>query len=286
MAIANAIGHNKNGKEIFKINKDGSLILDKKGNKILDDDTPEIAIRFNQFLNNLELVENHLGFLVPKNEIKDNIFIPENYNPELKQKLSNLEKSGNYKLITVGELVKKGILQIKRGNEIGSQYYGTGNVPFIRTTDIVNWEIKIDPIKSVAEEIYDKYKGLQDVAENDILFVSDGTFLIGRTAMVTKLDERCIIQSHLRKFRLLKNGELTPYYLFYLLNSKFVQQQIEKQTFVQATLSTLGNRVLELVLPISTNINEVESISNEIKEIIETKCKLRAKSIALIENSI
>jgi type I restriction enzyme M protein len=94
-------------------------------------------------------------------------------------------------------LVKKGVLQIKRGNEIGSQYYGTGDIPFIRTTDIVNWEIKIDPVKSVANEIYEKYKVMQDVQENDILFVSDGTFLIGRSAMISKLDVKCIIQRSL-----------------------------------------------------------------------------------------
>lgn len=286
MAIADSIGHNKNGKEVYKISKDSTFILDRDGNKILDDDTTEIARNFNKFLNNEDFTQSHLGFTVLTNDIKDNIFIPENYDPELKLKLINLEKSGKYKLVTIGELVKKGILQIKRGNEIGSQYYGTGDIPFIRTTDIVNWEIKIDPVKSVANEIYEKYKVVQDVQENDILFVSDGTFLIGRSAMISKLDVKCIIQSHLRKFRLLQNGELTAFYLFYLLNTKVVQKQIEKHTFVQATLSTLGNRILELVLPISTDNTEIVRISNEVKEIIETKCSIREKSLNLIENSI
>ncbi len=286
MAIANAIGHNKNGKEIYKINKDGSFILDKKYNKILDDDTPEIAENFKKFLNNETFTESHLGFTVLTSEIKDNIFIPENYNPELKLKLINLEKSGKYKLVTVGELVNKGVLQIKRGNEIGSQYYGTGQVPFVRTTDIVNWEFKIDPVKSVADEIYEKYKKQQDVRENDILFVNDGTFLIGRSAMVSKLDVKCIIQSHLRKIRVIQNDEITPFYLFYLLNSKVVQEQIEKLTFVQATLSTLGNRIMELILPVPTDRQEIDRISNEIKDIINTKCDIREKTLNLMENSI
>jgi len=286
MAIANAIGHNKNGKEIYKINKDGSFILDKNYQKILDDDTPEIAENFKKFLNNESFTESHLGFTVLTSEIKDNIFIPENYNPELKLKLINLEKSGKYKLVTVGELVNKGILQIKRGNEIGSQYYGTGQVPFVRTTDIVNWEFKIDPVKSVADEIYEKYKKSQDVRENDILFVNDGTFLIGRSAMVSKLDVKCIIQSHLRKIRVVENAELTPFYLFYLLNSKVVQEQISKQTFVQATLSTLGNRIMELILPVPTDREEIDRISNEIKSIIDKKCEIREKTLELIENSI
>jgi len=49
---------------------------------------------------------------------------------------------------------------------------------------------------------------------NDILFVNDGTFLIGRSALVTRLGEECVIQSHLRKIRVLKPDVITPYYLF------------------------------------------------------------------------
>jgi len=94
---------------------------------------------------------------------------------------------------------------------------------------------------------------------NDILFVNDGTFLIGRSALVTRLDEECVIQSHLRKIRVLKPDVITPYYLFYLLNTRIVQHQIAVQTFVQATLSTLGNRILELLLPIHTDQRDGKS---------------------------
>jgi type I restriction enzyme M protein len=286
MGIAKAVGHNKNGKEVYKINKDGSFVTDKYGNKILDDDTPEIAKNFGKFLNNELEEEGHLGFVVPTEEIQQNIYIPEHYNPEIKEKLNELKKSGKYNLTTVGDLFDKGIIQIKRGNEIGSQHYGSGNIPFVRTTDIVNWEIKMDTVKTVAEEIYEKYKRQQDVKEKDILFVNDGTFLIGRCSMVTKLDVKCIIQSHLKKIRVLNTEEITPYYLFFLLNTKIVQKQIETKTFVQATLSTLGNRLLDIVLPIHKDKKEIEKISEEVKEIIDAKTYLRERAQRLIDNSI
>ncbi|GAB4344923.1 MAG: hypothetical protein OHK0038_25170 [Flammeovirgaceae bacterium] len=286
MAIAKKIGHDKNGKPTFKFNKDGSYILDKQGNKILDDETPEIAQNFTKFLNgNLE-EESVLGFVVPTSETENHIYIPETYKPEVKQALSQIKKSSLYDLVKVGDLVEKGILQIKRGNEIGSKYYGTGDVPFIRTTDIVNWEIKVNPVKSVAEEIYWKYKKQQDIRENDILFVNDGTFLIGRSAIITENDTKCIIQSHLRKIRVLQTDELNPFYLFYLLNSNIVQKQVEMLTFVQATLSTLGNRIMDLQLPIHKDKNEVERISNEVQAIIKLKKQLKERTKKLIDNSL
>lgn len=286
MAIAKNIGHDKNGKPTFKFNKDGSYILDEHGNKILDDETPEIAQNFKKFLQgNLE-EESVLGFSVPTTETESHIYIPETYKPEVKEMLSQVKKSGLYDLVKVGDLVERGILEIKRGNEIGSKYYGTGNIPFVRTTDIVNWEIKINPVKSVSEEIYQQYKKQQDIRENDILFVNDGTFLIGRSAILTENDTKCIIQSHLRKIRVLRTDELNPFYLFYLLNSNIVQKQVEMLTFVQATLSTLGNRIMDLQLPIHKDKTEIERITNEVQTIIKLKKQLKERINKLIDNSL
>ena len=283
MAVAKAIGHNKNGKEIYKINPDGSFVLDAYGNKIIDDDTPEIARRYAD----PHLMQNdHLGFWVEPNEIDDHIFIPEYYNPELRDELRRLETSGKYRLVTIGELVEAGVLEIRRGNEIGSQFYGTGDVPFVRTTDIVNWEIKMDPVKAVAEEVYEQYRRQQDIRENDILFVNDGTFLIGRTAMVTRLDTRIVIQSHLKKIRVLRPDVIDPFYLFYLLNSNIVQRQIEVKTFTQATLSTLGNRLHEIVLPLANDPVERARIASQVRDIIEAKTKLREQTMRLVQGSI
>ena len=189
-------------------------------------------------------------------------------------------------MVKIGDLVEKGVLHIKRGNEIGSRYYGTGDVPFVRTTDIVNWEIKINPIKSVSEEIYLQYQKQQDLQENDILFVNDGTFLIGRSAILTKNDTKCIIQSHLRKIRSLKPDEINPFYLFYLLNSSIAQKQVETLTFVQATLSTLGNRIMDIYLPLHNDKSEMERISAEVQTIIQLKKQLKERANTLIENSL
>ncbi|MBW1650783.1 MAG: N-6 DNA methylase [Deltaproteobacteria bacterium] len=285
-AIAKSVGHNKNGKATYEMNSSGQYLCDKIGNKILDDETFDIANSFNLYLNGKLKEENHLGFIVSIDEIKENIYIPESYNPEIKDKISKIKKADKYTLTAFGDLVKNETLHIKRGNEIGSQYYGTGEIPFIRTTDIVNWEIKMDTVKSVSEAIYKKYKPQQDIKQNDILFVNDGTFLIGRSGMVTNLDIKSIIQSHIRKIRVIKNETINPYYLFYLLNFRFVQQQIEVKTFVQATLSTLGNRIMEIYLPIHKDKSEIEKISKEIKKIIATKAGLRKKSIELLKKSI
>jgi type I restriction enzyme M protein len=283
MAIANRVGHDKNGKIIFKMDINGNYVVDSRGNKIIDDDLPIIASKYKEFKRGT-LKSSRFGFIIRLSEIRNYIFVPSYYNPETTQKLNHLEKTGKYKLISIKELVEQKLISIKRGHEVGSRYYGMGNVPFVRTSDIVNWEIKIDPIKSIPEEIYEKYKKRQDIRENDILLVTDGTFLIGRTAIVTPLDKKLVIQSHIRRIRCLKPEKLHPYLLLYLLNTEIVQKQIEDKTFVQATISTIGERLYEIIIPIPIDNNTVAKIINEVSEIIKMKVEARTKIENLIRN--
>ena len=283
MSIPATCGHNKNGKEIYKLNKDGGFILDENKNKIIDDEIHFVANQYNNFKKGTLTENSHLGFGLNYSEIKNWIFIPDYYDPELRQEIDNLEKSKLFEVKTIGELTKNKEIQVKRGNEIGSQFYGKGDIPFIRTSDIVNWELKIDPIKCVPEEIYEQYKKQQDVQENDILFVKDGTFLIGRSAIITEQDEKIIIQSHLLKVRVSKESKINAFYLLYLLNTPIVQKQIAKYTFIQGTISTVGDRFNELRLPIHKDLEKIKKISNEVKDIIETKRILREKIDKLIK---
>ncbi|MGQ4809970.1 hypothetical protein NKDENANG_03413 [Candidatus Entotheonellaceae bacterium PAL068K] len=77
---------------------------------------------------------------------------------------------------------------INTGHEVGKLAYGTGPIPFIRTSDIANWEIKLDPKHAVSTEIYEGFKDRQDVQAGDILMVRDGTYLVGTCAIVSKAD--------------------------------------------------------------------------------------------------
>lgn len=284
MAIAQKCGHDKNGKLIYKMNEYGDYIFDKNRKTIIDEDFPIITERYKEFKRNKTILKNysHLGFSFLFKNVRNYIVIPEYYNPDIKKELKNLELSGKYELVTIQSLLDNKIISIKRGNEIGSRFYGLGDVPFVRTTDIVNWEIKIDPVKCVPEEVYNKYKRRQDVRPGDILFVNDGTFLIGRSAMVTELDTKIVIQSHIRKIRVLEPPKIDPYLLFYLLNTNIVKRQVDAKTFIQATISTLGNRLNEIILPIPKDKKVKENLANKTREIILSKMELRKRSIEII----
>ena len=271
MAIAYSCGHDKRGKLVYKI--------DKNGNKQLDDDLLVIGKRYHDLLHKHNKKYDHLGFLIDVQRLKKGILMPKYYNPEITNELKRLEETDRYDLVSIGELKEQNKLQISRGHEIGSRHYGTGNIPFIRTSEISNWEIAADPTHCVSEDIYEKYGTKQDLRKDDILIVNDGTYLVGRTAILSEFDTRIVIQSHFRKIRVLDRSYLTPYLMLYLLGLKIVQDQIEAKTFRQATISTLGNRLREIVLCIPKKPAVKAEISESVKNIVEERAKLRNQAM-------
>lgn len=252
MSYAKTCGHDRRG---YEIDEDEIRLIPEHLKKIEETTT-----------------FNRLGFKLKNNSLKNNILLPKYYNPELETILKQqYESTGNYILKSFQELEDEGIIKITGGHEVGSKEYGTGNIPFIRTSEIANWEITHDPMHCVSEEIYEEYKKKQNIQPEDILIVKDGGHLVGKTAMITDLDLKIIIQSHFRKITVLKKDILSPYVLLGSIGLDIVQKQIKSKTFTQSTIPTLGNRLKEVYLPLITNEKKKKQIDKTIKNTILMK---------------
>lgn len=286
-AIVDNVGHDKDGKIQYKLNKDGSIQYDKVNEPIVNNDLLNLHFRINRS-NEFSYLEEQDVFKLNINQITNNIFIP-SYYTGVEKPLKSLEENQNFILLSFAELIEKGIIFTKnkgylpRGDEIGSQVYGLGDVPFIRTSEINNWEINLNSHKKTSEEVYNIFKEKQNIEVGDILLVKDGgPNLIGKTAYITELDTEIIIQSHVYQIKVLKNTEsINAYLLLYLLNLNIVQKQIRAITFVQGTISTIGNRIMDVKLPIPSDLDKRKKISEHIKEIINNKTEIRKKILNL-----
>ena len=152
--------------------------------------------------------------------------------------------------------------------------YGTGVVPFLRTSDIFNWEPKTDPKQGISEEIYQQYKDKQDVKQNDILVIRDGTYLVGNTCFITESDYQLLYCGGIYKIRTNTN-KLNPYLLFGILNTKIVQKQIRSKQFTRDVIDTLGKRLYEIKLPVPKDTALKNNIARKIKNLISEKEQLR-----------
>jgi len=282
-AIVENVGHDKDGKILYKLNRDGSKQLDSYGVAIVNDDLIDLHLKLKEAEQFNYLKEQQI-FKISFSQIKNKIFIPLYYTGVEKalKKLANDEK---FELLSIRELAEKKFIYtnkggyLPRGDEIGSHLYGLGTIPFIRTSEISNWEINLDSYKKTSEEVYEQYKEKQNIEPGNILLVKDGgPNLIGKTAYISEMDVKIIIQSHLFQIKSLENDEfIDSYLLLYLLNLDIVQKQIQAITFVQGTIATIGNRIMEVILPIPKDISKRKDISKSIKQIIDKKTEIRTK---------
>jgi len=282
-AIVDNVGHDKDGKTQYILNKDGTKKLDQDKNPIINDDLIDLHLKLKN-TEDFNYQKEQKLFKINFSQIKNKIFIP-SYYIGVEKPLKALENNINFQLISIGDLINKKIIYTKnkgyipRGDEIGSHVYGLGDIPFIRTSEINNWEVDLNSHKKTSNEVYDQFKDKQNIEIGDILLVKDGgPNLIGNTAFISELDTRIIIQSHIFQIKILKNNEnIDSYLLLYLLNLDIVQKQIKAITFVQGTIATIGNRIMDVILPIPSEINKRKEISNDIKEIIDNKTEIRKK---------
>jgi type I restriction enzyme M protein len=252
------------------------------GGKVkLLDEVPEIVERYQEWCAQpMMFAPDHRGFPLPSGALVDRILVPRYYNPEIKAEIRRL--SADYEFVTIGQLVGQHALSLDTGIEIGKMAYGTGTIPFIRTSDISNWEIKADFKHGISREIYDGLRDQVDVRAGDTLMVKDGTYLIGTCAIVTERDLPMLFQSHIYRLRVVKHDVIDPWLLFALLNTQVVRLQVRAKQFTQDIIDTLGRRVLEVAVPVPRDASRAAQIAANCRRIIETRIGLRDEASALV----
>jgi len=267
MAVAEEIGHNHQGKEIFR--------WDYK-TKTIDrtcswDDIPLILseCKNNKF--------EKYCFKVPSKEcVEKGIFVPRYYWENKVEEIERLAKKDNLDLVSIKDLIEDKIITFFDGHgSPPAEYKGRGEYPYIRVKDIVNWEIYKDTTAKIPEDIYKQKKGSKkNLKEKDIVYVRRGSYRIGSVAMVSPYDIDVLLTREILVLRIANEKNkynLTPYYLLYLLSHRLTSMQAFNKILIETTLPNIADRWKELKLPVSKNETERKRISEKIKSVIESK---------------
>jgi type I restriction enzyme M protein len=274
MADVKWCGHDSRGNPTYR--------KDENNKRVLLDDIPAVQHRFIDVkVSGKMRPRDRFGFFRNLSEIRNGIFIPKYYDPKLEEDLRDLKAT--HDLVSIGSLCKgseEEVLSWDTGIEVGKMAYGTGDIPFIRTSDISNWELKGDPKQNVSEEIYENEK--QDVRAGDIFVVRDGTYLVGTSCILTEKDTKILYCGGLYKLRVEKPDRMDPYLLLALLNAPIVRRQMRSKQFTRDIIDTLGKRLFEVLLPIPKDAELARRIAAETRKVIEIRAKLRDRTKEIV----
>ncbi len=268
MSVVEKCGHDNRGNDVY---------VGEGKEEILDEEFSKVSDIYNKNKSRVMKEFDRLGFTIYEGNLKNEILIPRYYDPDTVKGINKISKSGDYEAKSIQDLIEEKVLKVKGagGTASSKEYNIYDDIPFLRTSDIGSWETRNYAVQNVNELTYLRYKERQDLQEGDILFIKDGTYRIGETLILTKYDLRMLVQSHFLKIRSLDWEKLDPYLLLYLLHTPIVRKQIDEKTFVQATLSTIGDRLNEIVLPIPKDKKVRDEIASQMKEKILQRAKLR-----------
>ncbi len=266
-AVAEEMGHNHQGKEIYRWDYQNKKI-DRSN---LWDDIPLILNEFRQ-----KKFEKYC-FKVESSEcINNEIFVPRYYWQNNLKEVEQLAKKEKLKLVSIQELIDKKIITFFDGHgSPPAEYKGMGDYPYIRVKDIVNWEVYKDPTSKIPEDIYLQKKGKKkELFEKDVLYVRRGSYRIGSVAMVSPHDKEVLLTREILDLRVNKKEneyDITPFYLLYLLSHSLVSMQAFNKILIETTLPNIADRWKELKLPISEDPSQRIAISKKIESVIESK---------------
>jgi hypothetical protein len=229
-----------------------------------------------------ERAEARYGFKVRRSQLKKGILIPKYYDPAVESALSESELNSAAPWVTIGSLVEDGLISLETGVEVGKMAYGTGDIPFIRTTDIADWEVKHDFRQGVSEDIYREYEHAASLKSGDILLVRDGTYLVGSSALVGEDDLPALICGGLYRIRVEDTSRLTPFALLAFLNLPVVRRQMRARQFTRDVIDTLGYRILEVRIP-SPLTPEAERLAATVADVMVTKAELKRDIWAVVK---
>lgn len=266
MAIAEEIGHNHQGKELYRWDYEKQAV----NKDLLWDDVPLI-------INEMDSSFHHYCFRQDYSTVeKKSIFVPRYYWNNKMQEIEAIAKKSNVTLVPIKKLISEKILTFFDGHgSPAAENKGMGDYPYIRVKDIVNWDIYKDPTAKIPEKAYNELRNpAKDLEENDILYVRRGSYRIGSVAIVSNYDLNVVLTREILVIRLLQEQNkynLTPYYLLYLLSTRIVQEQSKNKVLIETTLPNIADRWKELKLPISNDIEERIKISKQIEDIVHLK---------------
>ena len=241
----------KLGQEAIKIIKETINYLDKELKLSDENDSKFFDIKYEKLYNEVDL-------WTPK------YFLP---------RYVETEKS----LCTKKQCIELGkIADLKKGNEPGSDFYidyldkSDTDVPFIRTSDIYNYQIDSSPDNFI--DIYTFDEMGQDVKKGDILFTKDGK--IAEIAFVTNID-RAIFASGVERIRINQKGKrigITPEYLFNVIScNKIGKYTADRYTVTAATIPHLKEEFIKKI--------QIPLLDSKIVENITKSTKIAFKKI-------
>ena len=265
---ASTIGLNKDGLDLFKIDKKGNRtnLID---NKVMVDIKELLAGNSTEtsgYIPIQPISSSYIG--VPT-------FSGDKSESTLKSKIEH--RLPNFCIKSLGELIDKGIISVRGGHGSPSADVRDGDIPYIKVVDLRAGRVNPNSSNMISEVIAEKFwhgkeSGLKAY---EICTPARASKNIGEPCMILPGQERMVMTKEVLIFSVNEKTYIDPFYLFWALNLDDVKKQWKRVVFMQTNREDLGDRYRYIEIPYPLNPEDAKNISKGYRDYYEGLDKLQ-----------
>lgn len=255
-------GINKDGNELYKVDP----ITGERDYSRLDDQLSEDC---EYALNGIS--SERISYVPLTSIIKSNIAIPGYYNNEYNDGIKQFCKRNNFDSISLGDLCKEGDVKIFYGHGSPSADQRIGDIPYIKVSDLRAGTVNINPTNMIPLALAKKYwKGsTSGLKPYDLISPERASKNIGDFCLLLPGQEDVVLTKEVICLRSL-DKRFDQFFLLWAMNLSVVRKQWERIVFMQTNREDVGNRFLEIILPLPKSRKVADEISKPYKKYYES----------------
>ncbi|TLP66425.1 hypothetical protein [Microbispora triticiradicis] len=178
---------------------------------------------------------------------------------------------------SLGELIDKGWVRASAGHGSPSADLRTGEVPYIKVSDIRAGQVNINPSNRVSSVVAERFWGDQESGLRawDLITPIRTSKNIGEFAVLMPGQERVVLTKEMLVLRATEDAPFDNFYLLWAMMLKAVRRQWGRVIFMQTNREDVGPRYREIEIPIAPTSGDAETASQAFRTYYIESQKIR-----------
>ncbi len=216
------------------------------------------------------------------------VLVPRYYDERWLDGLRRLVDREGLGTTSLGELEDEGVIAVRGGHGSPSQDNRSGDIPYIKVSDIRSLRINVNPTNLVTETVARTFWPGEDSGLEawDLITPNRASSNIGEFAVLLPGEERVVITKEVFVIRVVGEKEgFDPFYLLWALCLKAVRDQWQRVTLMQTNREDVGGRHREILIPEPRDAEWAETVSAPFRNYFTAIAESREKFAATVSES-
>jgi type I restriction enzyme M protein len=274
MSFPRSLGQDKNGNPLYLLNDAGVRDQGDLDNEMAEAVEHLSSLDYSETRTRRQAkrrTDQRFGFQVPQEHARTRgVLVPRFWwRADTDAALAAWATQHDSDLVTLGELADNGVVRAMQGHGSPPGHSRkTGNVPYVKVTDLKNWRINENPTNFISESVAAKLRRRGPTLQyGDLVTPSRASANIGQFCMVLPWQTHVVMTREMLILRVADNDRgITPFLLLALFSLKVVQDQYSNLALMQVNRDHLGDHWREVKIPIPRKESGRNAIAEPVRD--------------------